>query len=150
MCRTRVATEDGVHPLGCSLATLACATLAGCKGIEECAEFGATLTQPQLDALRAWRNNGTGRFQAPSASTLWRAANAGDDDLFEQTVNQWFRDEDRLPEALAPDGKVLRGTLLNEDGGPCVVSAVSHGDSLFFSIRFSLSRRERRSGPSEN
>ena len=132
------------HPLGCSLAILACAVLAGCRGIDECAEFAETLTQSQLDALRAWRNRRTGRFQAPSASTLWRAANAVDDDLFEATVTQWFRDEDRLPEALALDGKVLRGTLLNEDGGSCVVSAVSHEDSPFFSINSSLSRRERR------
>jgi hypothetical protein len=138
------------HPLGCCLAILACGVLAGCKGIEECAAFGATLTQPQLDALRAWRNRKTNRFQAPSTSTLWRAANAVDDDLFEQTVTQWFRDEDRPPEALALDGKVLRATLHNEDGGSCVVSAVAHEGSPFFSIRPSLNRRERRLEPHRN
>jgi len=138
------------YPLGCSLAILTCATLAGCKGVGECAEFAATLTQSQLDALRAWRNPRTRRFQAPSASTLWRAANAVDDDLFEHTVKQWFRDGDRLPEALALDGKVLRATLQNEDGGSCVVSAVPHEDSPFFSIRSSLSQRERRSQPHRN
>jgi len=133
------------YPLGCCLSILTCAVLAGCKGVRECAEFADTLTQPQLDALRSWRNPKTGRFEAPGFTTLWRVANAVDAHQFEQTVTQWFRDEDRLPEAIALDGKVLRGTLLNEDGGSCVVSAVSHQGSLFFSIRSSLSRKEKRS-----
>lgn len=132
------------HSPGCCLAILTCATLAGCIGVDECAEFAATLTQSQLDALRAWRNPKTGRFQAPSASTLWRAAVAVDDDLFEQTVSRWFNDEGRLPEALALDGKVLRATLHNEDGGCCAVSAVSHAGTPLFSIRSSPIQKERR------
>ena len=38
----------------------------------ECAEFGASLTQKQLKAPRAWPNRGTGRRTPPSRDTLWR------------------------------------------------------------------------------
>lgn len=133
------------YPLGCCLSIITCAVLAGCEGVRECAEFAATLTQPQLEALRSWRSPRTGRYEAPAFTTLWRVAAAVDGELFEQTVSQWFRDEDLLPEAIALDGKVLRATLLNEDGGICAVSAVSHQGSPLFSTRYSLIQRARRS-----
>lgn len=136
------------YPLGCCLSVMTCAILAGCRGVAECAEFAASLSQAQLDALRSWRNPRTNRFEAPSASTLWRAADGVDADLLEQTVNEWFRDGEFLPEAIALDGKVLRATLLNENGGDCAVSAASHPGTPLFSTRSSLSRRGRKSGPS--
>ena len=136
------------YPLGCCMSVITCAVLAGCRGVAECAEFAASLTQAQLDALRSWRNPRTNRFEAPSASTLWRAADGVDAGLLEQTVNEWFRDGDFLPEAIALDGKVLRATLLNEEGGDCAVSAASHPGTPLFSTRSSLPRRGKRSGPS--
>jgi hypothetical protein len=131
--------------LGCCLSIVVCAVMAGCKGTRECAEFGATLTQKQLEALRAWKNPKTGRYEAPRYGTLWRVLSGIDAAEFERRAMGWFRDEQRLPEAIALDGKVLRATLQNEDGGACVVSAVSHPDTPFFSISSSLARRARRS-----
>ncbi len=46
-----------------------------------------------------------------------------------------MKDEDIYLEAIALDGKTLRGTLLNEDGGSCVVSAMSHNGAPLFSTR---------------
>ena len=129
---------------------LACAVLAGCKGVRECAEFAESLSQTHLEALRAWRNPKTRRYKAPSYVTLWRTASRVDCELFEQTVNQWFRDEQRLPEAVALDGKTLRATLQNQDGGVCAVSAVSHDNSPLFSTRSSLTRKARRLPPSKS
>ncbi|MDQ1247239.1 MAG: hypothetical protein QG597_1609 [Actinomycetota bacterium] len=143
-------TNGRRYPLGCCLSGLACAVLAGCKGVRECAEFAASLSQTHLEALRAWRNPKTRRYQAPAYVTLWRTAASVDGELFEQTVNQWFRDEQRLPEAVALDGKTLRATLQNEDGGVCAVSAVSHAGSPLFSTRSSLTRKARRSPPSKS
>ena len=138
-------TNGRQYPLGCCLSIVVCAVLAGCKGMRECAEFGASLTQKQLEALRSWKNSRTGRYEAPRYGTLWRITSAIDSAEFERLVMGWFRDEQRLPEAIALDGKVLRGTLQNEDGGACVVSAVSHPDTPFFSISSSLVRKARRS-----
>lgn len=137
-------TQGRRYPIGCCLAIITCGVLAGCKGVRECAELAATLPRKQLRALRAWRNPRTGKYTAPGFVTLWRVVDAVDPELFEQTVSQWFRDGSRLPEAIALDGKVLRATLHNEDGGSCVVSAASHSDTPLFSIRYSLTRREKK------
>ena len=138
------------YPLSCCLAIVVCATLAGCRGVRECAEFAVNLGQRQREALRCWRHPKTDRYEAPNFVTLWRVVQHLDVEQFEQTVNQWFRDEKRLPEALAIDGKVLRATLLNEDGGVSAVSAVSHPNSPLFSVRHSLPRQARRSPPSKS
>jgi len=122
------------YSLGCCLSILVCAQLAGCEGMRECAEFGATLTQKQLEALRCWENLRTGRYEAPKYVTLWRVAAVIDAGEFERRVLSWFRDEDLPPEAIALDGKVLRATLQNDDGGACAVSAVAHSGTPFFSI----------------
>ena len=133
------------YPLACCLSIVVCAVLAGCKGVRECAEFAANLTQLQLEALRCWSHPKTGRYVAPKYGTLWRTVRGTDAEQFEQTVNQWFRDGKRLPTALALDGKVLRATLQNEEGGTAAVSVVSHADSPLFSIRSSLPPQARRS-----
>jgi hypothetical protein len=133
------------YPLGCCLAIVTCAVMAGCKGMRDCAEFAAGLTQKQRDALRAWKNPRTGKFEAPKYVTLWRTLSGIDAEEFEQTVNQWFRDEGRLPEAIAIDGKVLRATLNNEDGGICAVSAVSHASSPLFSTKSLLIQKAKKS-----
>jgi hypothetical protein len=138
------------YPLGCCLSLVACAVLAGCKGLRECAVFAAGLTQPQLEALRCWKSPRTGRFVAPKYGTLWRTVSGTDAVEFERTVNQWFQDEGLLPEAVAIDGKTLRATLLNEEGESCAVSAVSHRGTPLFSTRSSLTRRARRSPQPRN
>jgi hypothetical protein len=88
-----------------------CSVLAGCKGVRECAEFANSLSQPQLRALKSWRNKKTGKFTAPTANTFWRVAEAMDPIAFEKIANEWFRNEDIDPEAIALDGKTLRGTI---------------------------------------
>jgi len=133
------------YPLGCCLSILVCAVLAGCKGVRECAQFAANLTQLQLQVLRCWRHPRTGRYEAPKYNTLWRVARDIDAEQFEHTVRQWSRDEKCLPTALALDGKVLRATLQNEDGAAAAVSVASHPGSPLFSVRSSLPQRARRS-----
>jgi len=133
------------YPLGCCLSLVACAVLAGCKGMRECATFAAALTQPQLSALRCWKDPKTGMFVAPKYNTLWRTASGIDAAEFERTVSEWFRDEDLSPEAIAIDGKTLRATLLNEEGESCAVSAVSHCGTPLFSTRPSLTPKAKKS-----
>jgi len=136
------------YPLAGCLALVTCAVLAGCRGLRECAEFAANLTQRQREALRCWRNDATGKYETPKHVTFWRTLGGLDAEHFERTANQWLRDEKRLPEAIAIDGKVLRATLENEDGGFCAVSAVSHPNSPLFSLSSSRPRARRSPRPS--
>lgn len=127
-------TNGRRYPIGCCLSIVVCAYLAGCKSLEECAEFADGLTQPQLRALRSWRNPKTGRYEAPRATTLWRVTSGVDAELFENKINAWATDLSIPLEAIAIDGKALRATLENEDGGAFAVNALNHsGSSPFFS-----------------
>jgi hypothetical protein len=127
-------TNGRRYPIGCCLSIVVCAFLAGCKTIEECAEFAAGLTRAQLRTLRSWRNPKTGRYEAPRATTLWRVVAGVDAALLEDKINAWTSDLDMPLEAIAIDGKALRATLENDDGGAFAVNALNHsGSSPFFS-----------------
>jgi len=125
-------TNGRQYPQACCLCMLICGNLAGCKTLEQVAEFASTLTQPQLRALRSWKNPKTNRYQAPKKTTLWRIAAGVDAQLFEKTANEWLSDADMSLEAIAIDGKALRATLNNEDGGSFAVNALNHSDSAPF------------------
>jgi hypothetical protein len=137
------------YPLGCCLSILVCAVLAGCRGVRECGEFAATLSTTHRRALRGWRNPRTGQYEMAKHVTLWRMLRDIDAAELERTVNQWFREEKRLPEVVAIDGKALRATLNNEEGPNCAVSAASHPGTPLFSLRLSPLRKARRSTPSK-
>lgn len=137
-------TNGRQYPLACCLSILICGHLAGCETLEQYVEFGASLTQPQLRALRSWMNSRTGRFEAPRKTTLWRIASEVNHELFEQVVNEWLSDQDREVEAIAIDGKALRATLLNEDGGSYVVNAVNHSGSAPLFCRNSPTARDKK------
>jgi len=136
--------EGKRYSIACCFSIILCSVLAGCKGVRECAEFANSLSQPQLRALKSWRNRKTKKFTAPTATTFWRVAEAMDPIAFEKVANEWFRNENIDPEAIALDGKTLRGTLLNENGGDCAVSAVSHDNKDFFLSKFSLLQKEKK------
>ena len=137
-------TNGRRYPLGCCLSIVVCAVLAGCEGMRECAEFAATLTQTQLRALRSWKNPKTGLYEAPRTTTLWRTTAGVDARLLEDRVTAWFRDEAIAVGAIAIDGKALRATLHNEDGGAFVVNAVNHRNSPLSSPKNSLTAKARK------
>ena len=126
-------TNGRQYPLACCLSLLLCGYLAGCGTLEQYEEFGATLTQLQLRALRSWRNPKTRRYEAPRKTTLWRIATGVDIELFEKTVNAWLSDPSLSLDAIAVDGKALRATVDNKDGGSFAVNALNHrGSAPFF------------------
>jgi hypothetical protein len=120
------------YSMATCLSLLVCALLAGCKTLRECDEFAANLNQKYLRILRVWRNPKTGRRVSPKFGTFWRIGQLIDADEFERLITTWCRDQELDPTALAIDGKVLRATLNNEDGGSFVVSAFSHAGNPFF------------------
>jgi hypothetical protein len=122
-------TNGRRYPVGCCLSIVVCALLAGQKTIEQCAEFASALTQAQLRALRSWKNPKTGRYEWPRPTTLWRVTSGVDAELFEDKVARWMAARDMPLEAIAIDGKALRATLENGDGGSFAVNALNHSGS---------------------
>jgi hypothetical protein len=116
------------------LAVLFCGIFAGCKGVRECVEFASSFSQPQLRALRLWRDPRTKRCKVPSHVTLWRAVAGTDPEEFEQLVLEWFNSSmGGGVELIHIDGKALRATLAEDQTGTFLVSAASFGDKKFSS-----------------
>lgn len=114
------------------LAVLFCGIFAGCKGVRECVEFVSSFSQPQLKALRLWRDPRTRRCKVPSHVTLWRVVAGTDPEEFEQRVLEWFNSSmGGGVELIHIDGKALRATLAGDQTGTFLVSAASFGEKKF-------------------
>jgi hypothetical protein len=109
---------------------LACAALAmlmGAGGYEAFEEECSKLTQRQLRALGCRKDPKTGRYRAPSDSTFFRVISGLDAAEFDLRLGQWMMAQEiSILQALAIDGKCLRGSA-RTDGKPLqLLSAVSH------------------------
>jgi hypothetical protein len=109
------------------LACAAVAMLMGAGGYEAFEEECGKLTQRQLRALGCRQNPKTGRYQPPSDTTFFRVLNGMDATEFDLRIGQWMMAQEiSILQALAVDGKCLRGSA-RTDGKPLqLLSAVSH------------------------
>jgi len=109
------------------LACTALAMLMGAGGYEAFEEECGKLTQRQLRALGARPDPKTGRYRAPSDTTFFRVLNGLDAAEFDLRIGQWMMAQEiSILQALAVDGKCLRGSA-RTDGKPLqLLSAVSH------------------------
>lgn len=115
------------HPQPYVLACAAVALLMGAGGYEGFEEECGKLTQRQLRALGARQDPKTGRYRAPSDTTFFRVINGLDAAEFDLRIGQWMMAQEiSILQALAIDGKCLRGSGRG-DGKPLqLLSAVSH------------------------
>lgn len=115
------------HPQPFVLACAAVALLMGAGGYEAFEDVCQKLTQRQLRALGCRQNPKTGRSRAPSDTTFFRVINGLDAAAFDLRVGQWLMAQEiSVLQALAIDGKCLRGSG-RTDGKPLqLLSAVSH------------------------
>jgi hypothetical protein len=109
---------------------LACATVAmlmGAGGYEAFEEECGKLTQRQLRALGCRQDPKTGRCRPPSDSTFFRVMQGLEAAEFDLRLGQWMTAQEiSVLQALAVDGKCLRGSG-RTDGKPLqLLSAVSH------------------------
>jgi hypothetical protein len=103
------------HRLPTVLTLAIAAVLAGSRGYTAIAEWAARLTQPQLKRLRARFNPRTERFEPPSEPTIRRILQSGDVARFDASLSDWLLEHAQTDEAVAVDGKTLRGAV-REDG----------------------------------
>jgi hypothetical protein len=113
--------QGKVHPLDGMLALAVCALLCGCRSLYAISQWGREC-EPELRlalGLRAERG--------PSVATLHRAFRRLDHAAFERVLGQWFAAQGLPPEeALALDGKTLRGIHGEEIPGVHLVAAYAH------------------------
>jgi len=109
------------------LACAAVAILMGAGGYEAFEDECGKLTQRQLRALGCRQNPKTGLYRAPSDTTFFRVIQGMDAAEFDLRLGQWMMAQEiSILQALAVDGKCLRGSGRG-DGKPLqLLSAVSH------------------------
>jgi hypothetical protein len=115
------------HPQPFVLACAAVAMLMGAGSYEGFEDECGKLTQRQLRALGCRPDRQTGRYRRPSDSTFLRVLNGIDAPEFDLLLGQWMMAQEiSILQALAIDGKCLRGSA-RTDGKPLqLLSAVSH------------------------
>jgi len=100
-----------VYPMAGMMALIAMASFSGvAKGYEDLADYAATLSQPQLRALRFRLDPHTGRVRSPERTTFERVLRAVDAERLQQVLLLWQEQvlgpvQDRL---VIIDGKEIR------------------------------------------
>lgn len=110
------------HPLQCVLAVAVCATLAGARSFGGLYEWAADQSVELRHRLRCWRG------RAPSERTFRRVLKSIDTQQLDSKVGQWLAELCPLPgQALALDGKTLRGSRDGNGRAVHLLAAVVHG-----------------------
>jgi hypothetical protein len=109
------------------LACAAMAMLMGAGSYQAFEDVCGKFTQRQLRALGCRYDEKEKAYVPPSDTTFFRVLNALDAAAFDLVVGQWMLQQDRLVlQALAVDGKVLRGSGRGDGKALQLLSAVSH------------------------
>jgi hypothetical protein len=113
--------QGKVHPLDGMLALAVCALLCGCRSLYAISQWGREC-EPELRVALGLRAE-----RGPSVATLHRAFRRLDHTAFERVLGQWFAAQGLAPdEALAFDGKTLRGIHGEQIPGVHLVAAYAH------------------------
>lgn len=114
-----------MHPLDGMLALAVCALLCGCRSLYAISQWGQAC-EPEIRVALGLR-----RERGPSVATLHRAFRHLDHVAFARVLGQWFAAQGLKPdEALAIDGKTLRGLHGEEMPGVHLVAAYAHQTRL--------------------
>jgi hypothetical protein len=113
--------QGKVHSLGAMLALAVCALLCGSRSLYAISQWGREC-EPEIRMALGLR-----RERGPSVATLHRAFRHLDHGAFERVLGQWFAAQGlTADEALALDGKTLRGIHGEEIPGVHLVAAFAH------------------------
>jgi DDE_Tnp_1-associated/Transposase DDE domain len=113
--------QGKVHPRDGMLALAVCALLCGGRSLYAISQWGRECESEIRVAL------GLRAERGPSVATLHRAFRRLDHVAFERVLGQWFAAQGLEPdEALAIDGKTLRGIHGEEIPGVHLVAAFAH------------------------
>ena len=108
------------HPLGAILTQVVAAMLSGARSVDAIAQWG------RAQAPGVVRTLGYTREKTPAGSTLHEVFKALDVEAFERVLSQWAQQHLGPGEAIAIDGKALRGIHGEELPGVRLVAAYAH------------------------
>lgn len=114
------------------LAICICACLSGCRGFVSIAEWAADLSQDILKRFGCRFDDKKGRYIAPSEPTVRRCLQSTDADLLDKVIGNWLSKYCE-GEALAIDGKTLRGSSNGKEKGVHLMAALLHKEGVVVS-----------------
>ena len=115
------------YPLKTVLAVAVAARLAGYRGATAFAQFGALLSQEQLEAVGAFWSPSKQRYTAPAVTTFHNILAALPPETLDNAVGRWTGQHGSAQAPVAMDGKDVRGaSKQTEDGRRMLVAAVEH------------------------
>lgn len=113
------------HRLGSVLALVVCGLLCGCKSVAAIARFGRWLEPEQQAEL------GFVAYPPPSVATIWRILTHIEAQKLEQVLSAWAAQAPVVPdEAVAIDGKTVRGSRRKEQAGVHLLAAYTHNTGV--------------------
>jgi hypothetical protein len=115
-----------LHPLPAVLTIALAAFLAGARGYLAISEFAAQLGQAPLKRLRAYFDRRKGHFVAPSEPTFRRVLQQIDPQSLERAFSAWVQAGAPEEDALAVDGKTLKGARRPDGSQVHLLSALFH------------------------
>lgn len=113
------------HPLPAILTVAVAAVLTQAESYAAMAEWAARLTQMQLKRIRARFNPKTQRFVAPSEPTIRRVLQGANVEALDAAIGSWLLGIAGF-EAVAVDGKVLKGAVREDGTQVHLLSAFMH------------------------
>ncbi len=130
-----------LYPLAGLLTIAAAAVLSGSRTYTMIGEFAQELPQATLARLGMWRRPYSTRYVAPSEGTLRRVLQEVDPDGLDRLVGSWLAEQQRPayadaePDAVAVDGKTLRGARQADGRQVQLFAALAHGSGTVFAQR---------------
>lgn len=120
------------HTQASILAIAMCAVISGSKSFLGIGEWANRCTQKMLKRLGCNFNREKGCYVAPSEPTIRRMLQTIEVEKLEPIMNNWLKSlkKEEETEALAIDGKVLKGARDGEKTQVHLLSAVSHGQGI--------------------
>jgi len=125
---------------GVRLAIAAVAVVCGARSFAAVGEWADDAPQWVLELVGARRHGVQGRFVAPHEATLRRTIQAFDAELLDAVICAWIAQqagtkEDGAREAIAADGKVVRGAWRADGSQVHLLSAISHHTAVVLAQR---------------
>ena len=117
------------HSASSTLAVATCAVLSGARNFLAIGEWAADLPQDLLRRLGCRLHPEKRIYIPPSEPTLRRHLQSVDADEFDRIINEWLAQQAE-PEAVAVDGKTLKGARDSEGKQLHLMSAILHKEGV--------------------
>ncbi len=122
------------HSVTSTLAVAICATLSGARSFLAIGEWAADLSQDLLRRLGCRYHPEQRRYIPPSEPTLRRHLQSADAEQLDRILNEWLTAQTD-PEAIAVDGKTVRGAKDGEGKALHLLSALLHKEGVVVAQR---------------